>query len=123
MTGQRHMRELLLALAGLSLVDLVVTLTYMKTLGMYEANPLARLLAQTAAPALAIAVFKVASAGTGILLFYLLRRHASARAMALVMVAVLAWVTLQWARYGAAAGDLPCVAAAAPPDAGWVQLD
>lgn len=126
MAVQIQMRGMLLAIGGLSLVDLAVTLAYMTTLGMYEANPIARLLAATASPVVAIVLFKVLTVGMSLWLFHRLRRFASARAMALVMVAVLVCVTVQWVRYGRAANEFDWMIASAPVAAsepGWVRLD
>lgn len=139
MAAKEHMRGLLLAIGGLSLVDLAVTLTYMKTMGLYEANPIVRLLAASASPVFAIVLFKCATVAVAIALLHRLRRFTSARVMAAAMVAVLVWVSVQWVRYGAVTAEVPCMTASAEtilgpggpgtaepgpgPGPGWVRLD
>jgi hypothetical protein len=116
---------LLLITVVLSLADLLATLWCMSTVGMYEANPLVRYLAACPYPGLAIGTFKLASVAVSVGLVLPLRRRAAALLGAWIMVAVLAWLTIQWARYGAVMGDPEMLVAAEMVvfDQGWVQLN
>ncbi len=113
---------LLVAIAGLSAVDLIVTLYYMNTVGMFEANPIVRHLAQCAHPAWAIALFKALSVMASVTPVSVLRQRATAELGAWAMVGVLVWVTVQWACY-ALTIDAQALAEVGPLDPAWVRLD
>ena len=119
-----RVRRLLLVIAGLSVVDLFVTLFYMKTVGMYEANPIVHALAESAHPVAAIALFKLASLAIGVGLLYGFRRRTTAYIGAWLMVGVLTWLTVQWARYGFVMADLDLMTLVSFTDADpdWVRL-
>jgi hypothetical protein len=118
------MRYPLYVICGLSVLDLVVTLFYMHTVGMYEANPLVRALAETSHPTIAITLLKVASVATGVGLLHVGRRQIAAQVAAWLMTGVLVWVTVQWARYGVVMMDLDWVGMSSltPLDGDWVGL-
>jgi hypothetical protein len=119
------MTRLLLAVAALSVVDLVVTLTYMKTVGMYEANPIVHFIAGLGNPLLTISLFKIATVAIGIGLLHTLRRFQSARIAAALMVVVLLALSAQWARYGAqiVAIDVHAHQQHTNSESGWIHLD
>lgn len=120
----RRMTMLLGAIVALSAVDLVATLHYMGSVGMYESNPLVRLLAESASPYVSISSFKALTVLIGGTLLYRLRHRATAQLAALVVLGVLVWLTVQWARYGVVMADVDPVllARAARTDGFWVQL-
>lgn len=94
-----RVRRLLVAVVILSLMDLAATLVCMKTIGMYEANPIVRQLAGLPFPATAISLFKMATLAAAIAPVYSLRSRWSAELAAVLMVVVLSGVGLLWARY------------------------
>lgn len=118
------MSRLLMAIALLSFVDLLVTLWFMKTTGMHEANPVVRGLALTHGAA-AVAIFKGVTVAVALTPLYALRRRATAHVAAWVMVATLTWLTVQWARYGEVVSDQGYALAMAEIATGsdWVKLD
>jgi hypothetical protein len=97
---------LLGGIAGLSAVDLVMTLGFMTTIGMFEMNPIVHALTRTPCPAAAIALFKTLTTALALTVLYALRRRRSAVVAARLMACVLAWLTVQWVRYGTVMSDL-----------------
>jgi len=94
----RRVVVLLLAVALLSLADLVLTLTCLTTAGLSESNPIARMVIG-ASPPWFLAVWKIASiiAACGIL--YLHRERRQAEIGAWICLAVLVWLSFRWSAY------------------------
>lgn len=90
--------------ASLSLADLWLTVHFMRTTGMVEINPLARLIA--GAGPLGLALLKGASVVVHGVVLGVLRRRRSAEVAAWVSVAVLTILTVQWLSYVGATSDL-----------------
>ncbi len=86
---------LVVATALMGLADLLLTLTYVRTVGMAEANPLARWLMQFNSVGLVVA-FKLASMAicSGLILWK--RRSRSAEIGAWVCLLVMALLTARW---------------------------
>jgi hypothetical protein len=104
-------------------VDLVVTLSYMKTTGMYEANPVVTLLTQCACPALAIALLKLVSTSVSVGILHWLRHTGSARLVAWLLLGVLSWLMVHWVRYSLVASALgPSSLQNLAGATGWVSL-
>jgi hypothetical protein len=120
----RRVRLLLDAVVLLSAFDLALTLRTMLTTGMFEANPLVRLLCEHPCPVLAIAGFKACSTIVATALIHRLRRHVQAEVGAWLMVLILAWVSVQWRQYALATcgADAETLAAVASFDPSWVAL-
>ena len=89
---------LLCAIVLLSLADLQMTYVHLTTIGLGEANPVARLVMSAESPALLIA-WKLASVGLACGIFYLGRRRPLAEIAAWFCVLVLVWLMLRWGAY------------------------
>lgn len=89
----------------LGLTDLVLTLTYLMNIGLFEGNPLARWIIAFGSPWLVVA-FKLGTmvASSGILFWQ--RRRWQAEVGAILAVIVLAKLTMQWMGYIAFASDM-----------------
>jgi len=119
----RRVTLLVFAMALMGLADLGLTLTYMSTVGMLEANPIARAMIDVGGPRQLVMfkLFTIALSG-GIL--YLLRRHRAAEVCAWLSCAGLLLLCVHWTSYNAslaAAGasiDLGILAT----DARWVHF-
>lgn len=90
---------LLAVIVGLSLLDLVVTLGYMTSTGMYESNPIVRWLVATTESPLAIVGWKALTVGFSVGVLHRLRDHRLAEGAAWGLAVVLAWLTVQWFLY------------------------
>jgi len=108
-TRPRRVTGLMLAIIGLSLFDLHLTLTYLQSGGMIESNPLARLVISYGSPK-TLAVWKAASVALAVWILWRARARRSAEIAAWIGVAVLVWLALQWSGYSAVAGELIKVA-------------
>ena len=96
----RSFRIILLlgALIAFSALDLALTLTYLTSVGMFEANPLARTLVNNGSP-WALSGWK---AGTTLIATWILfshRKHWQAEAGAWTCAAILAMLTVHWMNY------------------------
>lgn len=98
----RRISILIVAMVMMGIADLMCTLTYMRTSGMLEANPLARfVLASGAADGAAgqLVMFKaltiVLSCGT----LYITRRHRQAELSAWACTAMMLVLTTHWINY------------------------
>lgn len=104
---RRAFRVVALIAAGwvLGLADLVLTLTYLMNVGLFEGNPLARWIIAFGSPWLVVG-FKLGSmvVSSGILFWQ--RRRWQAELGAILAVVVLARLTMQWMGYIAFASDM-----------------
>lgn len=89
---------LLCAIMLLSLADLQMTYVHLTTIGLGEANPIARLVMSAESPALLIA-WKLASVCLACGVFYLGRTRPLAEIAAWFCVLVLVWLMLRWGAY------------------------
>ena len=129
----RPARVTLLALAMIlmGLADLQLTLTYMRSIGMIELNPIAREMIEIGG-ARQLIVFKLFTIAASAGLLYLVRRHRLAETCAWASCAALLALTMHWVRYNEAittpeqaaltlasmsSGDL------VQPDPRWVRLE
>lgn len=98
--GSRAFRVVTLVAVGwvLGITDLVLTLTYLMNVGLFEGNPLARWVIALGSP-LIVALFKLATmvASSSILLWQ--RRRWQAEVGAILAVLVLGKLTLAWMSY------------------------
>lgn len=119
----RRVLGLLLAIIGMSLGDLALTLTYLKTTGMGEANPIARLIIEYNSPGL-LAAWKLATVLLACTIFYFLRQKRSTEVAAWFCVLILAALTFHWLRYTKELPELgPHIHAIAASDhTNWVQM-
>ncbi|QYU67600.1 DUF5658 family protein [Leptolyngbya sp. 15MV] len=93
-----RMWAMIVALVAMSVGDLYMTLLHLKSFGMVEANPLARLIMQYQSPALVV-LWKAATVALAVFIFWTSRRHRAAEVGAILCCAVLTALTLQWIRY------------------------
>ena len=87
-----------LATAVLSVAELYLTLMHLTSIGMSEANPIARLVMSANSPGVLIA-WKLTSVGAACLAFYAGRKKLVGEAAAWFCCAVLIWLTLRWGEY------------------------
>lgn len=107
--------------ASLGLADLWLTVFFMRTTGMVELNPVARLLAGWG-PA-GLVVFKAASLLVHGAVLGTFRRRASAELAAWISVLLMAALTAHWHMYVNASAELTCCETAMLAcDAHYVKL-
>lgn len=82
----------------LSLLDLVMTLTFLTHVGMEEANPLARGIMAYGSPVL-LALWKAACVGLTVGILFTFRRTRQAEVGAWVCALVMGWLTVRWVGY------------------------
>lgn len=123
--SQRENRVVALTLlvALLSVTDLIITLTYLQTIGMSEANPIARLVMSYNSPSVLIA-WKLATIALTSLIFFVGRRKRVAELGCWVCVAVLVWLTVRWETYAHEVSKVtPVIHVLASGDCpGWVSM-
>lgn len=109
----------------LSLVDLLLTIGFMSTVGMFEDNPLVRLLIEHTGSVHVLIPFKLATVAAAFGILYAIRNRMQAEIGAWLAVGVLAAVTVQWSRYAdlVAEGDLLAAPASSVVDSSWVRLE
>jgi len=123
--ARRSLRVTLLAAAMIlmGLADLQLTLTYMRSTGLIELNPIARAMIEIGG-ARQLVMYKLLSIAMSAGVLYILRRHALAERCAWVSCVLLLALTAHWVRYNDAAIESPAAAVAltAAPDHRWVTL-
>lgn len=124
----RHFRVVVLIAIGwvLGLADLVMTLTYLMNVGMFEGNPLARWVIAMGSPAI-VAGFKLMTMIVSSAILFWQRRRWQAEVGAILAVLVLAKLTFHWLGYIDMSSDLThaiTIAAADPTqcDGMWATL-
>lgn len=106
---RRSLRVLTLiaAIVLMSLGDLYMTLEHLSTVGMGEANPIARFVIGYNSPAL-LAVWKLASVSLACLIFARFRTRWTAEAACWLCTLVLVGLTVMWINYSAELSTLTC---------------
>lgn len=89
---------LIVAVILLSLADLYITITYLRTVGMGEGNPIARYVIQHGSESLLI-VWKCASVALASLVFFIHRDRKVVEVAAWFAFGVLLWLLIQWIAY------------------------
>lgn len=119
----RRVTLLVLATASLGLFDLAFTLTFMRSIGMYELNPLARLMIGIGGAGQLIR-FKLLTIVLSSGLLYLIRRRWGAELCAWLSLAALVLLSLHWVRYTKTTEDLgpTLLAETLMVDHRWVTL-
>jgi hypothetical protein len=100
--SQRRARRVALLLTGivlLSLADLVITLVFLRSTGMMEANPLAALVIRSTGSSWSLACFKILTVTVCVALLFKLRLKLASEIAAWCGLAVLAFMSLQWHQY------------------------
>lgn len=115
---------LILAVLLMSIMDLSLTLTYLRGPGMGEGNPIARWV-MSANCGWALTAFKMGLVGITCIILWVARRRASGEVAAWACALILVWLTFQWKAYSDAMPGLTCVipemANAEHPD--WVRFE
>ncbi|RMH28954.1 MAG: hypothetical protein D6693_02750 [Planctomycetota bacterium] len=119
----RRVTILTLAAAALGVLDLAFTLTYARSIGMLELNPLARSMIDLggAGQLVRFKLFTIALSSGAL---YLTRRERGAELAAWASVAVLVGLGAHWVRYTTMTEELGpvLVAHATPADHRWVVI-
>ena len=95
-------RRVILLIVGivlLSLGDLLITITYLQSTGMLEANPIAGLIIRVTGSVSILAAYKALTVGICVGLLYRLRRLVEGEIAAWCAVSILAFMSLQWYHY------------------------
>lgn len=101
----RRVVLLIIAIVLMGLADLLLTLTYMRGVGMIEANPIARYMLSIGRERQLI-LYKLASLGLCCGTLYLIRRHRKAEVCAWVCSAIMVVLSIHWTRYNVAMESL-----------------
>jgi len=106
---RRSLRVLTLvtAIVFMSLGDLYMTLVHLSTIGMGEANPIARYVIGFNSPAL-LAGWKLSSVFLACLIFARFRTRVSTEAACWLCTGVLVVLTLMWINYSSEIATLTC---------------
>ncbi len=109
----------------LSLGDLLLTVTYLRSTGLVEANPIAGYLIRATGSATALAVYKILTVGVCIALLYRLRRLVEGEVAAWCAMVILGVVALHWYQYARYFEDYSDVTVAQHEARGnhWLTLD
>jgi hypothetical protein len=108
----------------LSLGDLLITITYLQSTGMLEANPLAGFIIRLTGSASVLTVYKAITVAICVGLLYRLRRLVEGEVAAWCAVSILAFMSLLWHDYARQFdnADLELARSAAFGDE-WLVLD
>jgi len=98
LSRETRVLSLILAIAVMSLADLGMTLTHLTTIGMLEANPIARWIMQMQSPALLI-LWKLGTLGIASAILLKARRLTCGEVAAWICAAVLLWLMVRWSVY------------------------
>ncbi|MEO1008797.1 MAG: DUF5658 family protein [Planctomycetota bacterium] len=94
----RRVAVLLLAIVAMSIADLVMTIEHMVGPGMYESNPLARMILEFGTPT-TLAMFKAMTTLIGLWLLWKTRRSKAGEIGAIICLVVLTWLMVRWKVY------------------------
>lgn len=95
----RRVCLLLVGIVLLSLADLALTITHLRTIGMLEANPIAAFLISSTQSWVMLSAYKVGTVGACVMLLYQTRRHSASELASWFGVAVLAGMSVVWHLY------------------------
>ncbi len=95
----RRVIALLGAVVLLSLGDLLVTLAYLKSVGLMEANPIVAYLIESTQSVWVLAGYKGLTVGICATVLFCLRRHREGEIGAWCAAAILGLTALQWHQY------------------------
>lgn len=96
---------LIIAITLMGLADLGLTLTYLRGVGMIEANPIARYMLSIGHERQLI-LYKLASLGLCCGTLYLIRRHRKAEVCAWLCTGIMLVLSIHWTRYNLAMESL-----------------
>lgn len=119
---RRRVAWVIFTIAVLSLADLYFTLLYARTIGMSEANPIARMVMSYNSPVL-LGAWKGATVAVACLIFWVFKHRKVTEAAAWGCAGVLAALTVWWSIY---ARELPLYTSSmhtiAQHEANWVYM-
>jgi hypothetical protein len=95
-------RRVILLIVGvvlLSLGDLLITITYLQSTGMLEANPIAGYIIRVTGSVSILTAYKALTVGICVGLLYRLRRLVEGEVAAWCAVSILAFMSFQWYHY------------------------
>ncbi len=121
----RRVTVLLVGIVVLSMVDLVMTLSYLRTIGMHEANPIAVMVINSTNSAFSLSCFKVLTVLVATWSMFRIRTHLAGEVAAWLGLVILTALSVQWHLYAAHFAEpeaLSLVFAGAYDDI-WVRLD
>ncbi len=95
----RRVVLLIVGIVVLSLADLVITLLYLKSRGMMEANPVAAWIIAHTGSGVLLTAYKVLTVAICVGLLFRLRRHVEGEIGAWCAVLILAVVSFHWYQY------------------------
>jgi hypothetical protein len=105
-------RRVLLLIVGvvlLSLGDLLITIAYLTSTGMMEANPVAEFIITATGSVWALAAYKTLTVAICVGLLYRLRRLVEGEVAAWCAVMILALMSLQWYHYARQIDNLTAI--------------
>ncbi|MCK4872511.1 MAG: hypothetical protein KAS72_07280 [Phycisphaerales bacterium] len=119
----RRVVVLLLITISLSLFDLILTLTYVRSIGMAEVNPIAAWILREGSTS-ALVAWKLGSVLMAATIIYAIRHKRQAERAAWLAVIILGALTAHWMHYGASLHQLTPVAHALPEmsDYNWIVV-
>lgn len=120
----RRVGILLLITLTLSLFDLVLTLSYARSIGLIELNPIAAWIMRQG-PSHALIAWKLGSVGLACCIIYAIRHRREGEGAAWVSVLVLAALTVHWLNFGNEVHTLTAMIsdpANIPPDSRWIIM-
>jgi hypothetical protein len=91
---------LIVGIVLLSLGDLLITITYLRSTGMLEANPIAGYIIRLTGSVSVLTAYKALTVGVCVGLLYRMRRLVEGEVAAWCAVSILACMSLQWYHYG-----------------------
>ena len=98
---------LLIGVVGLSMADLVLTMTYLSTVGMSEGNPIALWLLQITQSIWPLAVYKIFTVAICVTLLYRTRFRRESELAAWCAMMILCALTIWWNQYTRYQPNLP----------------
>lgn len=101
----RRVLVLLAAIVVLSLADLAITLSHLRSTGMVEANPVAAFLIRHTGSAWALGLFKVGTVMACVLLLFRVRHHVQGEIASWLALFILVGVSVMWHYYAQASDD------------------
>ncbi len=108
----RRILILIIGIMLLSIADLAITLTHLKSVGMIEANPLAAWLIRQTNSAWALAGYKFVTVGFCVSVLWYVRRLRMGELAAWASLIICAGMSLAWHRYTTGIDDLDAMSLA-----------
>lgn len=103
---ERRVVVLLLGIIALSVADLVITITHLKTIGMIEANPIAAYLIAATQSTWILILYKLSTVGISVSLLYFARNYRVGEIATWSALAILVGMSVSWHNYSAYVGDI-----------------